>query len=148
MVQHSPSLFVGQLVSVTQYYPSVNDAPQIGPALAVGHMTLPGNQVGGDGKGKAVNILHTWKDHLWEMGGKEDPPSPRVVELNQKSGPEVDAEDLPGGYPDPAIGATSERSGQGSPQAQDEPPPAMLLKEEHNPLSKQGISPSRAATNS
>lgn len=143
VVQHSLSLSVGQLVCVTQYHPPVNDAPQIGPALAVGHMTLPGDQVGGTGKGKAVNIVHTWKDHLWEMGGKEDPPAPRVVELNQKPDPEANGEGLFGGGS--SIETTSERPGEGSPQTQDEPPPAIPPEGESNPLSQQGISPSGVA---
>ena len=34
-----------------------------------------------DTKGKAVYVLHTWKDALWEMGPSKgtDPPAPRVV---------------------------------------------------------------------
>lgn len=134
MVQHSPSLSVGQLVCVTQYYPAVNGAPQIGPALAVGHMALAGNQVGGSGKGKAVNIVHTWKDHLWGMGGKEDPPAPRLIELN-KVDSEVNGEGPPGGDPGALAETTSGSPEEGSPQPQDEPP-----KEETNPLSRKGTS--------
>lgn len=136
MVQHSPSLSVGQLVCVTQYYPAVNGTPQIGPALAVGHMALAGNQVGGSGKGKAVNIVHTWKDHLWEMGGKEDPPAPRVIELNQKTDSEVNGEGPLGGDPGALAETTSGSPEERSPQPQDEPP-----KEEINLLSRQGTSP-------
>lgn len=98
-------------------------------------MSLPGDQVRGTGKGKAVNILHTWKDHLWEMGRKEDPPSPKVIELNQKSGSEVDDEGLPSDGSDPAIVTTSE-----APQVLDEPLKAEPPEEELNPLSQQGIS--------
>ena len=133
MVQHSPSLSVGQLVCVTQYYPAVNGTPQIGPALAVGYMALTSDQVRGSGKGKAVNIVHTWKDHLWEMGGKEDPPAPRVIELNRKMGSEVDGEVSPSSDPDAPAETTSGSPGGGPPQPQDEPP-----KEEKNVLSQQG----------
>ena len=137
MVQHSPSLSVGQLVCVTQYYPAVNGAPQIGPALAVGHMALTGDQVRRSGKGKAVNIVHTWKDNLWEMGGKEDPPAPKVIELNQKTDSEADGEGPPSGDPGAPTETTSGSPGEGPPQPQDEPP-ATPPEEETNPLSQQG----------
>jgi len=133
VVQHSPSLSVGQLVCVTQYYPAVNGAPQIGPGLAVGHMAFTGDQVRGSGKGKAVNIIHMWKDHLWEMGGKEDPPAPRIVGLNQETGSEV------GGDPDAPAEPNSGSRGEGFSQPQDEPL-ATSPKEEINPLSQQGNS--------
>ena len=135
MVQHSPSLSVGQLVCVTHYYPAVNGALQIGPALAVGHMALASDQIGGSGKGKAVNIVHTWKDHLWEMGGKEDPPAPRVIELNQKIDSEVGDENTPSSDPDVPAETRSDSPGEG-PSQQDEQ--AAPQKEEINPLSRQG----------
>lgn len=137
MVQHSPNLIVGQLVCITQYHSGVNDVPQIGPALAVGYMALTGDQVRGSGKGKAVNIVHTWKDHLWEKGGKEDPPAPRIVELNQKTDPEVGGGSSTSGDPDVPAGTKLNSSGEGSLQPHDEPP-AMPPKEEINPLSQQG----------
>lgn len=138
MVHHSPSLSVGQLVCITQHYPAVNGVPQIGPALAVGHMALTGDQVGGSGKGKAANIVHTWKDHLWEMGSKEDPPSPRVIELNQTSASKF-GEDPHSGDPDDPAANTSGSPEEEPSQPQDKPP-ATPLKEEMNPLSQQGIS--------
>lgn len=115
----------------------MNGAPRIGPALAVGHMALTGDQVGGSGKGKAVNIVHTWKDHLWEMGGKEDPPAPRAIEFSQKTDSEVDGENPPNGDPDTPAEATSGSRGERPLQPQDEPP-ATLPKEETNLLSQQG----------
>jgi len=139
VIQHSPSLSVGQLVCVTQYYPPVNGAPQIGPALAVGHMILASEQIRGVGKGKAVNIVHTWKDHLWEMGGKEDPPVPQVIDLNQGTESEVGDEGSPGGDPDTPAETTSEGPGEGPSQPQDEPP--AISKEEINPLSHKGTFP-------
>ena len=38
-------------------------------------------------KGKAVSVLHLYKDKLWEMGGKADPPEPelRVVQKDDES---------------------------------------------------------------
>jgi translation initiation factor 2D len=98
-------------------------------------MALKGDQVGRSGKGKAVNIVHMWKDHLWEMGGKEDPPAPRVIELNRKTDTEADGEDPPSSDPDAPAETTSGSPGEGQPQ--DKSP-----KEETNPLSQQGISPS------
>lgn len=102
-------------------------------------MVLPGDQVRGVGKGKAVNIVHTWKDHLWEIGGKEDPPAPRVIELNQNSGADLNEEDLQGRDPDHTIESTPEILGEGSPKTQDEPHPTMPPRKELNPMSQQGI---------
>lgn len=142
MVQHPPSLSVGQLVCVTQYYPAVNGAPQVGPALAVGRMVLTSDQLRGAGKGKAVNIVHVWKDHLWEMGGKEDPPASRVItELNQTVDSEVSSDS------DTPAEPQSESPGERSSQPQDEPP-AGSPKEETNPLSQQGKSPTSPETTS
>lgn len=106
----------------------MDGAPQIGPALAVGHMALKSDQIEGSGKGKAVNIVHVWKDHLWEMGGKEDPPAPRVIEFKQKTDSEV------GGDPDAPVESTSGSPGEGSSQPREEPPALPT-----NPLSQQGI---------
>jgi translation initiation factor 2D len=41
-------------------------------------MALPSDQLraGGREKGKAVHVIHTWKDYLWEMGSKGDVPGP------------------------------------------------------------------------
>lgn len=138
VVQHSPSLSVGQLVCVTQYYPAVNGALQIGPALAVGRMALTSDRIGRSEKGKAVNIVHVWKDHLWEMGGREDPPAPRVIELSQKTDSEV-GDGSRSGDPDAPAETTSGSTGEGSSPPQDEPP-ATPPKEEMNPLSQQGTS--------
>ena len=43
-----------------------------------------------DIKGKAVYVLHTWKDALWEMGPskKTDPPPPREVQAQSTVAPE------------------------------------------------------------
>lgn len=140
MVQHSPSLSVGQLVCVTQYYPPVNGAFQIGPALAVGHMALAGDQIRRVEKGKAVNIVHTWKDHLWEMGGKGDPPAPRVIETNQGVDSGVEGEGSPNVNSGPAAETASSNPGEGSSQIHDDPRLATAPKEEKNPLSQQGTS--------
>ena len=42
-------------------------------------MTLPSDLVEGGTKGKAIDLLHAWKDHMWKIGGEESPPGPRVL---------------------------------------------------------------------
>lgn len=72
VVERVPGLAPGQLVSVKCYY-----RDKEGPPLAVGHMAVADGQLQKDGaKGKAVHILHTHKDKLWEMGGQGEPPEP------------------------------------------------------------------------
>nr|VWO97767.1 Mixed-linked glucanase [Ganoderma boninense] len=84
VIQHSSALSPDQLVSVTQYY---NGA--IGPPLAVGRMALSSDTLSSaesmDAKGKAVYILHAWKDALWEMGPskKTDPPAPVEIKSSE-----------------------------------------------------------------
>ncbi|KAL4071554.1 hypothetical protein V8B97DRAFT_2042362 [Scleroderma yunnanense] len=68
----SQTLVPTQLVAITQYN---NISPTArGPPLAVGRLAADLNVVGACGKGKAVHVLHTWKDHLFDMGNKGDPP--------------------------------------------------------------------------
>lgn len=43
--------------------------------LAVGRMLLSSKDIKEDEKGKAVHVLHTWRDTLWQSGSKADPPS-------------------------------------------------------------------------
>ena len=100
-------------------------------------MALTSDQIRGSGKGKAVNIVHTWKDHLWDMGGKEDPPTPRAVQLNQKTGSEVGGEGSLSGTPDAPAEIISESPGKGFSQSQHEPLATPPI-EEINPLSQQG----------
>ncbi|KAI0351003.1 eukaryotic translation initiation factor SUI1 family protein [Trametes cingulata] len=86
VVQHSPALAPDQLVSVTQYHRGA-----IGPPLAVGRMAVSSDTLRSaeetDVKGKAVYILHTWKDALWEMGvnKKVDVPAPREITQHNES---------------------------------------------------------------
>jgi len=46
------------------------------PPLAVGRMAVSNETLAQSRteKGKAVLVLHTWKDHLWHMGSKRDVP--------------------------------------------------------------------------
>ena len=81
VVQHSATLVPDQLVSISQYHRGA-----LGPPLAVGRMAVSSDTLRSaeetDIKGKAVYVLHTWKDALWEMGPskKTDPPPPREVQ--------------------------------------------------------------------
>jgi translation initiation factor 2D len=43
-------------------------------------MVLPSHLVEGGTKGKALTLLHAWKDQLWVIGGEERPPRPRLLE--------------------------------------------------------------------
>ncbi|KAJ6526619.1 eukaryotic translation initiation factor SUI1 family protein [Mycena vulgaris] len=89
VVHHTPSLNEGQLVSISQY--THGKAPTLSAPLAVGRMALPSDQIqdGRQEKGKAVYVLHTWKDHLWDLGSKPDMPEPTSSAL--ESEPEHDA---------------------------------------------------------
>ena len=124
VVQHFPSLHKNQLVAVTQYHPGA-----VGPPLAVGRMTVSSDALRSaedrDVKGKAVYILHTWKDALWEMGPgkKAEPPAPRETQTNDGA---------PLDHPDEeqaeAAGEGSQKAGDDAPldatqgDTQDEPP--------------------------
>ncbi|KAJ7682865.1 hypothetical protein B0H17DRAFT_1075171 [Mycena rosella] len=81
VVHHTPSLKEGQLVSISQY--SHGETATLSCPLAVGRMALPSDQIqdGRQEKGKAVYVLHTWKDHLWDMGSKPNLPDPWVTAL-------------------------------------------------------------------
>ncbi|KAJ3900950.1 eukaryotic translation initiation factor SUI1 family protein [Lentinula edodes] len=75
-VVHCPqSLSEGQLVSICKYE-RIGDIPMLSPPFAVGRMAVASDQLqdSGQEKGKAVHVLHTWKDHLWELGSKGDIP--------------------------------------------------------------------------
>ena len=51
---------------------------RVGPALAVGRMVIPSDLVEGGTKGKALTLLHAWKDLLREMG-EERSPIPQLL---------------------------------------------------------------------
>ncbi|KAG1728976.1 uncharacterized protein EDB91DRAFT_1160397 [Suillus paluster] len=74
VVRYAPSLKASHLVSITEH---ARDSTRIGPPLAVGRMAVDSeilSEVGA--KGKAVFVLHAWKDHLFDMGHKGSPPDP------------------------------------------------------------------------
>ncbi|KAF9528822.1 eukaryotic translation initiation factor SUI1 family protein [Crepidotus variabilis] len=70
-----PSLAEDRLVCIRQYVKK-DGVPHLSAPLAVGRLALPTHKLrdAGQEKGKAVLVLHTWKDHLWEIGFKGDPP--------------------------------------------------------------------------
>ena len=95
--QAATSLSVGQLVCIIQDYgPTANGTPRVGPALAVGRMALPSDLVEGGTKGKALTLLHAWKDQLWEMGGGERPPRPRLLHGSLNKEEDTDEERIDG----------------------------------------------------
>jgi len=51
----------------------------VSPPLAIGRMALPGVEISAGKKGKAVHSIHTWKDHLWDMGSKRDVPEDTIL---------------------------------------------------------------------
>ncbi|KZT69432.1 hypothetical protein DAEQUDRAFT_726734 [Daedalea quercina L-15889] len=81
VIQHSPGLGEDQLVAVTQYH-----GDKLGYPIAVGRMAVNEQTLleaeESDVKGKAVYVLHTWKDALWEMGASkgQDVPGPKTIE--------------------------------------------------------------------
>ena len=77
---HCPeSLVPNQLVAIRQHLIK-DDKPGASPPLAVGRMALPSAEMrSARKKGKAVLLIHTWKDHLWEMGSKPDVPENTVL---------------------------------------------------------------------
>ncbi|KIJ18160.1 hypothetical protein PAXINDRAFT_167424 [Paxillus involutus ATCC 200175] len=72
-----------QLTSVVQR----TDGPTstCGPPLAVGWLAVDLNTLEAGAKGKAVQVLHTWKDHLFEMGSKGDPPGEIEIKANDEA---------------------------------------------------------------
>ncbi|EIW56725.1 eukaryotic translation initiation factor SUI1 family protein [Trametes versicolor FP-101664 SS1] len=124
VVQHSPTLSPDQLVSVTQYHRGA-----IGPPLAVGTMAVSSDILRSaeetDVKGKAVYVLHTWKDALWEMGPskKTEVPAPRELKASEADVSD-DEEDSPAdanATPDETAGAPSEELNDQKPAAETQP---------------------------
>ncbi|KAJ4001159.1 eukaryotic translation initiation factor SUI1 family protein [Lentinula boryana] len=86
VVHCSQSLNEGQLVSICKYERVDVDGtltPMLSPPLAVGRMVIGSDQLqdSGQERGKAVYILHTWKDHLWELGSKGDVPMSEPIKI-------------------------------------------------------------------
>jgi translation initiation factor 2D len=122
-VQAPTGASVGSLVGIAQV---MRDAQ--GPPLAVGRMAVCSDKIdNGVTKGKAVNVLHTWKDYLWAMGCKVDPP---------------EAVPLVAAGVDAAVDGNQEKDGgaDGSSQSTDAPPPSGTVQQpvERLPVEAQG----------
>ena len=76
-----------QLVSVVQR--TAGSTSTRGPPLAVGRLAVDLDTLKADAKGKAVHVLHTWKDHLFDMGNKAGPPG--EIEAEEHEGRDEDA---------------------------------------------------------
>ncbi|KAJ7468669.1 eukaryotic translation initiation factor SUI1 family protein [Mycena latifolia] len=125
VVHHTPSLSEGQLVSISQY--AHGEIPRLSVPLAVGRMALPSDQIqdGRQEKGKAVYVLHTWKDHLWDMGSKPDMPEPTSFALQPEG-----SESVPDASSSPTDDGTAQETpppplGE-DPEASEEAPTATL----------------------
>lgn len=57
----------------------------MGPALAVGRMIIDGERIMKENitKGKAVTIVHTFKDSLWALGSKANPPEANPFSISR-----------------------------------------------------------------
>jgi len=109
------------LVCITQYHPDSEN--KVGPPLAVGRMALPSDEIKDVEKGKAVYVLHTWKDCLWEMGDRRDIPEFAGVgeaekeqagegeQESQDESPSEETKTLPSGVPD-TLGSTLSPQGK------------------------------------
>lgn len=118
VVQHPPSLSPDQLVSITQYHPG-----KLGPPLAVGRMALPSDDLKDGMKGKAVLVLHTWKDCLWELGSGGDVPEAQDISQSERREDGEDAEQVvedtaPGEETEAAPPAAEATSSKLSPQGE------------------------------
>lgn len=103
-MQWSPDIAEGQLVAIVQYTP---DESKRGYPLAVGHMSVSGETLEQDGKGKAVYVKHTWKDTLWDMGRGGEIPDPMTIDtlLSPQSSSQTEGDSTV-----PVIGAPIEQS--------------------------------------
>lgn len=79
-----------------------------------------------DVKGKAVYILHAWKDALWDMGPskKADPPAPVEVKSPEIETPSQDEEGSTSGNETTADAMASPSSSPATAPVQDEEQPA------------------------
>ncbi|KIN93949.1 hypothetical protein M404DRAFT_1008652 [Pisolithus tinctorius Marx 270] len=78
-IPSSQTVVPPQLVAIAKY---TSDSPTTrGPPLAIGVLAADLDKLKAGGKGKAVHLLHSWKDHLFAIGSKADPPG--VVEIQE-----------------------------------------------------------------
>ncbi|KAJ4481150.1 eukaryotic translation initiation factor SUI1 family protein [Lentinula aciculospora] len=106
-VVHCPqSLNKGQLVSIRKYERvDMNGtvSSMLSPPLAVGRMAVGSDQLedSGQEKGKAVFVLHAWKDHLWELGSKGDVPADVPIKIENDKEAEDPGEEADDGSTTP-----------------------------------------------
>ncbi|KAL1683185.1 hypothetical protein EV122DRAFT_258652 [Schizophyllum commune] len=130
VTSYIPGLQKGQLVAVRRLIGGA--PPKVSPPLAVGHMALSSDELKEDHKGKAVLITHTWKDHLWEMGPKTEPPEDTPLTAPTADG-QADAD------------SDDEAEGQ-SPAEASQPPADSQADEESGIVDANGVSNEPAAT--
>ncbi|KAF8630727.1 hypothetical protein AX15_002748 [Amanita polypyramis BW_CC] len=94
VIHRPPSIGQGQLVSVC-WFNRNDEKTTLSPPLAVGRMAIPADQMTEDAKGKAVLVLHTWKDHLWDMGSKIEVPEPTVFGAEEADAEEANKPEAP-----------------------------------------------------
>ncbi|KAJ1988766.1 hypothetical protein H4R33_002307 [Dimargaris cristalligena] len=75
-----PEVKSGQLVAIA--------VADFGAPVAVGYMALPSSEIAANraAKGKAIYILHTYKDYLWQQGDKSEPPPPSAATNSSQRG--------------------------------------------------------------
>jgi len=93
-----PSLRENQLVAIRQYV-KIDDRPAISPPVAIGRMALPSDQLRSStkGKGKAVLVVHAWKDFLFDMGSKTELPANTILTSSSAQEHEDDSHEKDGG---------------------------------------------------
>ncbi|KAI6102858.1 hypothetical protein F5141DRAFT_1133198 [Pisolithus sp. B1] len=133
-IPSSQTLVPPQLVAIAQY---IKDCPTTcGPPLAVGRLAVDLGKLKAGGKGKAVHLLHSWKDCLFNVGSKVDPPG--VVEVQEVGGSKEGAEGqaaetvITGEQDEPSaeaqeVGGTD--FGEGNPDPPADPAPRHLVQQ-------------------
>jgi translation initiation factor 2D len=103
----------------------VSIAQRHGNIVAVGKMALDSQEIKAAAKGKAVVVIHTYKDALWRMGSKSDPKPSVPLSVEEQTEPHEAANESAPGSPDasspvvegsamePATPSTPEVSTQG-----------------------------------
>ena len=91
-MQCPPSLREHQLVAIRQYV-RIDDQPALSPPVAIGRMALPSDQLRSSAKekGKAVLVVHAWKDFLFDMGSKTDLPADTILTTSSTQEQEDDS---------------------------------------------------------
>ncbi|KAF7974404.1 hypothetical protein HWV62_12252 [Athelia sp. TMB] len=99
-VPAAPPLQLNQLVAIAQDF-STSASPKAGPPLAVGRMTVSGEELsalvkkqGKRTKKHPVSVVHAWKDCLWGIGTDTEVPEPRDIAEAESDG-EAIAEPTP-----------------------------------------------------